>query len=75
MYQLNPNVQMCYLRITHIQRLSFHFSGPQFANIIMDQCQMPGTGKLTGGIRIKEDPHDYAEAGDKCDMHDKKGSK
>ena len=41
----------------------------------MDQCQMPGTGKLTGGIRIKEDPNDYTEAGEKCDMHDKKGSK
>jgi len=56
----------------HMCQLCFEW--PQFANIIMDQCQMPGTGKLTGGIRIKEDPHDYAEAGDKCDMHDKKGN-
>ena len=50
-------------------------SGPQFANIIMDHCQMPGSGKIEGGIRIKQDPNDYAEAGEKCDIHDKKGSK
>ena len=41
----------------------------------MDQCQMPGGEKLAGGIRIKEDPNcDYNEAGDKCDILDKKGS-
>ena len=41
----------------------------------MDQCQMPGSDKLAGGIRIKEDPNcDYTEVGEKCDMHDKKGS-
>ena len=50
------------------------FSGPQFANIIMDQCQMPGGNKLAGGVRIKDDPCDYAEVGEKCDIHDKKGS-
>ena len=51
------------------------FSGPQFANIIMDQCQMPGGSKLAGGVRIKEDCKcDYAEVGEKCDIHDKKGS-
>ena len=41
----------------------------------MDHCQMPGSGKIEGGIRIKQDPNDYAEAGEKCDIHDKKGSK
>ena len=41
----------------------------------MDQCQIPGGDKLAGGIRIKEDPNcDYNEAGDKCDILDKKGS-
>ena len=36
---------------------------------------MPGSGKLAGGIRIKEDCKcDYAEAGEKCDIHDRKGS-
>lgn len=55
--------------------VNYVLSGPQFANIVMDQCQMPGTGKLSGGVRIKEDCKcDYAEAGEKCDMHDKKGN-
>ena len=54
---------------------NYIFSGPQFQGIVMDQCQMPGSDKLAGGIRIKEDPNcDYTEVGEKCDMHDKKGS-
>ena len=39
---------------------------------------MPGGNKLAsaGGIRIKEDCKcDYPEGGEKCDIHDKKGSK
>ena len=52
----------------------------------MDQCQIPGAKMggspavvdpiSPGGIRIKEDCRcDFAEAGEKCDVHDKKGSK
>ena len=56
--------------------------GPQFATIVMDQCQMPGAklgvaagDPISPGIRIKEDCRcDFAEAGEKCEIHDKKGS-
>ena len=57
----------------------------------MDQCQVPGAklgaagngvdgsdaaALGPGGVRIKEDCRcDFAEAGEKCDIHDKKGSK
>ena len=46
----------------------------------MDQCQIPGaklgSDPISPGIRIKEDCRcDFAEAGEKCDIHDKKGSK
>jgi len=55
--------------------VNYVLSGPQFQGIVMDQCQMPGSDKLAGGIRIKEDPNcDYTEVGEKCDMHDKKGN-
>ena len=57
------------------KKIYFYFSGPQFQGIVMDQCQIPGGDKLAGGIRIKEDPNcDYNEAGEKCDILDKKGS-
>ena len=49
-------------------RLKFHFrffSGPQFGDIVMDQCQTDD--KL--GIDIKD------EVGEKCEVHGKKPSK
>lgn len=49
--------------------VNYVLSGPQYSNIVMDQCQTDS--KL--GITIKEDCRcDYAEAGEKCEIHGKK---
>ena len=49
--------------------VNYVLSGPQFANIVMDQCQTES--KL--GIEMKEEP-DYLESGEKGEFHGKKQS-
>ena len=49
---------------THSNSIFVFFSGPQFADIVMDQCQTDD--KL--GIDIKD------EVGEKCEVHGKKQS-
>ena len=49
--------------------VNYVLSGPQFANIVMDQCQTER--KL--GIEMKEEP-DYLESGEKGEFHGKKQS-
>ena len=51
--------------------VNYVLSGPQFANIVMDQCQTEN--KL--GIEMKEECRcDYSETGEKCELHGKKQS-
>ena len=53
--------------------VNYVLSGPQFANIVMDNCQ---NVENKAGIEMKEECRcDYLEAGEKCELHGKKQSK
>ena len=60
-------IQLLWIRIMASFKIPFSFfcSGPQFGDIVMDQCQTDD--KL--GIDIKD------EVGEKCEVHGKKPSK
>jgi len=49
--------------------VNYVLSGPQFANIVMDNCQ---NVENKAGIEMKEECPDYLEAGEKCELHGKK---
>merc|ERR1719340_182384 len=50
--------------------VNYVLSGPQFANIVMDNCQ---NVENKAGIEMKEECRcDYLEAGEKCELHGKK---